>query len=101
MSLSYRIALQSLRMSRVRTGLTTLGIIIGVASVTLILALGSGAENSVRSQVSKLDNNVILVTSGAEASLVETAQRYNPYGISATTSLTEQDFNTIRLNADV
>lgn len=101
MSLSYRIALQSLRMSRVRTGLTTLGIIIGVASVTLILALGSGAENSVRTQVSKLDDNVILVTSGAEASLVETAQRYNPYGISATTSLTEQDFNTIRLDKDI
>ena len=46
MSLSYRIALQSLRMNRVRTGLTTLGIIIGVASVTLILALGSGAETA-------------------------------------------------------
>lgn len=101
MSLSYRIALQSLRMSRVRTSLTTLGIIIGVASVTLILALGSGAENSVRTQVSKLDDNVILVTSGAESSLIETAQRYNPYGISATTSLTEQDFNTIRLNDDI
>jgi len=99
--LPYRIAVQSLRMNRVRTGLTTLGIIIGVASVTLILALGSGAENSVRSQVSKLGDNVILVTSGAESSLVETAQRYNPYGISATTSLTEQDFNTIRLNSRV
>lgn len=101
MSLSYRIAIQSLRMNRVRTGLTTLGIVIGVASVTLILALGSGAENSVRTQVSKLNDNVILVTSGAESSLVETAQRYNPYGISATSSLTEQDYNTIRLIASV
>lgn len=101
MSLSYRIALQSLRMNRVRTTLTTLGIIIGVASVTLILALGSGAEKSVRSQVSNLGDNVILVTSGAESSLVENAERYNPYGISATTSLTEQDFNTIHINTDV
>lgn len=101
MSLSYRIAMQSLRMNHVRTGLTTLGIIIGVASVTLILTLGRGAESSVRSQVSKLDNNVILVTSGAESSLLESAQRYNPYGISATTSLTEQDFNTIRIHSGV
>lgn len=99
--LPYRIAVQSLRMNRVRTGLTTLGIIIGVASVTLILALGSGAENSVRSQVSNLGDNVILVTSGAESSLIENAERFNPYGISATTSLTEQDFNTIRLNENI
>lgn len=101
MSLSYRIAVQSLRMNRVRTALTTLGIIIGVASVTLVLALGNGAEGSVRSQVSTLGDNVILVTSGAESSLLEAAERYNPYGISATSSLTEHDLNAIRLSADV
>lgn len=101
MSLSYRIALQSLRMNRVRTSLTTLGIIIGVASVTLILTLGSGIEKSVRGQVSNLNDNVILVTSGAENSIVENIDRYNPYNINATTSLTEQDLNTIRINSDV
>ena len=41
------------------------------------------------------------MTSGAETSLIENAERYNPYGISATTSLTEQDLNTIRLNTGV
>lgn len=99
--LPYRIALQSLRMNHVRTGLTTLGIVIGVASVTFILSLGSGVENSVKTEVGKLSNNIILVTSGAESSLVETAQRYNPYGIGATTSLTEEDYMTIRLNPNV
>ncbi len=101
MMLQYRIALQSLRMNRVRTGLTTLGIIIGVASITLILSLGGGVEDTVRSQVSKLNNNVILVTPGNEASMADTIARYNPYGITTTTSLTEQDFNAIRLNPQV
>ncbi len=101
MSLSYRIAVQSLRMNHVRTALTTLGIIIGVTSVTLVLALGAGAENSVRGQVNNLEDNVILVTSGAKPSLDENIRHYNPYGISATSSLTEQDFNAIRLSAHV
>lgn len=99
--LQYRIALQSLRMNRARTGLTTLGIIIGVASLTLVLALGNGVENAIHNQVSKLDDNVILVASGSDTSLLETVQRYNPYGISATTSLTEQDYNIIRLDKNI
>lgn len=101
MMLQFRIAMQSLRMNRIRTGLTTLGIIIGVASITLILSLGGGVEDTVRSQVSKLNNNVILVTPGNETSIAETIARYNPYGITMTTSLTEQDFNAIRLNPQV
>lgn len=99
--LQFRIALQSLRMNRVRTWLTTLGIIIGVASLTLILSLGNGVENTVRTQVSKLNDNVLLVTSGADMSIIETIQRYNPYGISATTSLTEQDYNIMRLTPGI
>lgn len=99
--LQYRIAIQSLQMNRARTGLTTLGIIIGVASLTLVLALGNGVENTIHNQVSKLDDNVILVSSGSDTSLVETVQRYNPYSINATTSLTEQDYNVIRLDKNV
>ena len=57
-----RIAIQSLRSNRVRTGLTTLGIIIGVASITLVLSLGTGAQNTVRSQVQKIGNNIILIS---------------------------------------
>lgn len=99
--LQFRIALQALRMNRARTGLTTLGIVIGVASITLILGLGTGVENTIRNQVGKLDDNVILVASGADASLVDTVKHYNPYSISATTSLTEQDYNTIKLDEHV
>ena len=95
--LQYRIALQSLRMNRVRTALTTLGIIIGVASITLVLSLGGGAEAAVRKQVSNLGNNVILVKPGYANSQLLNLKTYNPYGITIATSLTELDLTTVRL----
>ena len=90
-----RIAIQSLRSNRVRTGLTTLGIIIGVASITLVLSLGTGAQNTVRSQVQKIGNNIILIKPE------NTTQLYNPYGISNTTTLTETDLNSVKLRSDI
>lgn len=93
--MQWRIALQSLRMNRARTSLTTLGIIIGVASITLVLSLGGGAEATVRQQVARLGNNVILVKSGYHNSQLLDIDSYNPYGIAITTSLTERDLNTI------
>ena len=50
-----RIALDALKASRTRTYLTMLGIIIGVATITLILALGQGLRQAVSSQVKNLD----------------------------------------------
>lgn len=96
MGLQYRIAIQSLRMNRVRTSLTTLGIIIGVASITLVLSLGGGAQNTVQQQVDRLQNNVIVIKPGYDDP-AHFALNYNPYGIAATTTLTETDLNTIRL----
>ena len=99
--LQYRIALQSLRMNRIRTTLTTLGIIIGVASITLVLSLGSGAQNTVRQQVKKLNDNVILIKPGAESGEKIGVNSYNPYGVAVTTTLTEQDLNSVKLLGDV
>lgn len=94
----YRIALQSLRMNRVRTGLTTLGIIIGVASITLVLSLGGGAETTVRRQVFELGSKVMLIKPGYTTDQLLDLKAYNPYGIAITTSLTELDLNTVQLN---
>lgn len=97
----YRIALQSLRMNRVRTGLTTLGIIIGVASITLVLSLGGGAETTVRRQVFELGSKVMLIKPGYTTDQLLDLKAYNPYGIAITTSLTELDLNTIRVNPTI
>ncbi len=99
--LPYRIAIQSLRMNRVRTALTTLGIIIGVASITLVLSLGSGAQTTVRKQVANLDNNMIIVKSGDSADDMNNLQQYNPYSISPITTLTELDLTKVSENDNI
>ena len=89
----FRIALQNLRANRARTFLTVLGIVIGVASITLVLALGEGIRNSVGKQVEHLDENIIIVKPGR--SDVTTLSSYNPYNTSMTTSLTERDYGSV------
>ncbi len=59
-----RIAVASLKATRVRTFLTIFGIIIGVASVTLVLALGEGAKHSIKSQVALAGGDVATVRPG-------------------------------------
>ncbi|MCH8557640.1 MAG: ABC transporter permease [Balneolia bacterium] len=59
------VALKALRRNRMRTLLTALGIIIGVAAVITMVGLGQGAGAEVREQVNRLGQNVVLVFPGA------------------------------------
>lgn len=90
----FRIAAASLRMHRMRSALTTLGIVIGVASITLVLALGEGARQTVAKQVSKLDNNVVLVKPGQNG--YRSLNAYNPFNTPITTTLTEKDLASVQ-----
>src|SRR3989338_3549426 len=54
-------AIRALKGNILRTMLTMLGIIIGIASVILIISLGQGASRSITSQVSSLGTNLIFV----------------------------------------
>ena len=58
---SFKLAIKSLRTSKMRSFLTMLGIIIGVASVIIILSLGNGLTGMVEQQVEKLGVNQIYV----------------------------------------
>jgi putative ABC transport system permease protein len=60
-----RIALDSLLANKVRSLLTMLGVIIGVASVVALLALGGGASNAITSQVAAIGTNLLTVQPGA------------------------------------
>ncbi|WP_370154614.1 MacB family efflux pump subunit [Ferrovibrio sp.] len=60
-----RMALQALRGNLLRTLLTLLGIIIGVASVVAMLAIGEGARKSVLDRISAMGTNLLLVRPGA------------------------------------
>ncbi len=57
----------SLNANKLRTGLTVLGIVIGVAAVIAMLSVGQGAQNSITSQINAIGTNVVEVSSGARA----------------------------------
>ena len=56
-----RVALSSLRANKLRSFLTMLGIVIGVASVIAMVALGNGAENSIKERIARLGTTVLWV----------------------------------------
>src|SRR3990170_2735652 len=59
-----RIALRALAANKLRSGLTMLGIIIGVAAVVALMAVGAGATSGITSSIEGLGTNMITVTSG-------------------------------------
>jgi putative ABC transport system permease protein len=61
----FRVALDALRANRLRSLLTMLGVIIGVAAVVVLVAIGSGAKQEVESQVEGLGSNIIFVVPGS------------------------------------
>jgi putative ABC transport system permease protein len=66
--LTAMIALRALRRNKMRSILTALGIIIGVASVVAMVALGNGAQARIESQISALGQNLLTVFAGSRSS---------------------------------
>ncbi len=62
---SMRIAFSALRINKLRSALTMLGIIIGVAAVIAMVAVGSGAEQRIQQQIASIGSNLIIVLSGS------------------------------------
>jgi putative ABC transport system permease protein len=60
----FRIALKALGRNKMRTALTMLGMIIGVAAVITMVALGTGAQTSIEAQIQSAGTNVIIVSAG-------------------------------------
>lgn len=88
-------AYQSLKRSRMRTFLTTLGVAIGVGSVTAILALGGGLTDVINNQLNKLGGNLIIVRPGSSsitASSITSSANQQNY---VTSTLSEQDVENI------
>jgi putative ABC transport system permease protein len=59
-----RVAWEALRANKLRSGLTMLGVVIGVASVVLLVAIGTGARDEVTSGVESLGSNILFVAPG-------------------------------------
>ena len=65
---SIQIALRALRVNKLRSALTMLGIIIGVGAVIAMMAIGSGARARIAEQIRSIGSNVIIVLSGSTTS---------------------------------
>ena len=62
------IALRALRVNRMRSALTMLGIIIGVAAVIAMVAVGAGATARIQEQIQSIGSNLIIVLPGSISS---------------------------------
>src|SRR5512139_2384767 len=88
--MTFLIAVRALRRNPMRTALTALGMIIGVAAVTVMVALGSGARSSIESQIRSAGSNIVMVNAGSGG--------FGPVrqGQGAVTTLTPDDAEAIR-----
>ena len=86
-----RIALVAIRRNAVRSALTMLGVIIGVASVIAMIALGSGARAAIDDQIQQQGTNVIYVSAGSFGRGPGVARG----GAGSTSTLTLEDAQTI------
>ncbi|HEX6095735.1 MAG TPA: ABC transporter permease [Thermoanaerobaculia bacterium] len=73
-----KLATQSIRKNKMRAALTMLGIIIGVAAVIVMVAVGYGARSRIRAQINNLGTNMIVITPGAaqQAGVSQGAQAF-------------------------
>jgi len=67
---SFLEALESLSANKLRSGLTILGIVIGVAAVIAMLAIGAGAQNTITGSISGIGTNLLFVFSGGTSDTV-------------------------------
>ena len=85
-----RIALNALIRNKLRTGLTMLGMVIGVSAVVTMVALGTGAQTSIEDQIQSAGTNMITVRAGSSA------RGGVQLGMGAATTLTTDDADAIR-----
>ncbi len=85
-----RTALRAIARNKLRSGLTVLGIIIGVGAVIAMVGIGEGASNLVKSQISSLGDNLINIFPGSMFSGGQHA------GAGSKSSLTEDDVTALR-----
>src|SRR6202042_2853211 len=63
-----RTGLEAVRTHRLRSGLTVLGIMIGIAAVILTVGLGQGAQDQISSQINALGTNLLTISPGSATS---------------------------------
>ena len=89
----FKIAFKAIVLNKMRSLLTMLGIIIGVASVIAMLAVGEGSKESIRATISSMGSNMITIRPGAD---VRGGVRQDA---SAVETLTLSDYEAVKSGA--
>jgi putative ABC transport system permease protein len=63
--MTFAVAVKALRRNAMRTALTALGMIIGVAAVIVMVAIGTGARTSIENQIKSAGSNIVMVNAGS------------------------------------
>lgn len=90
--LNVQAAAQSLGRHRHRTGLTMLGVAIGVASAIILAAFGKGAERDITGQIATLGTNVAVVAPGK----MQSSFNFNPMATLGLSNLTPEDVERLK-----
>ena len=83
---TFRTGLAAVRTNRLRSALTVLGIMIGIAAVILTVGLGQGAQNQVKSEINSLGTNLLTISPGSTTSSTGFRQ-----GFGSASTLTQTD----------
>ena len=88
--MTFVVAVKALRRNAMRTALTALGMIIGVAAVIVMVAIGTGASTSIENQIKSAGSNIVMVNAGSGG--------FGPVrqGQGAVTTLTADDAEALR-----
>src|SRR3990172_7573497 len=87
--MSIRIASKALRRNLMRSLLTMLGVIIGVAAVIIMVSLGEGAAEAIQEEIAAVSQVAVMIRTGAQ--MVYASQNWN-----ASVQGTSQDFPAVR-----
>lgn len=90
----FKIALRAIGANKMRSFLTALGIIIGVASVITMLAVGQGSKRSIQANIAEMGSNMIMISPGAD---MRGGVRQDP---SAMETLKMADYESIKDECD-
>lgn len=88
----FRVAFRALARNKMRSALTMLGIIIGVAAVIAMVSIGQGAQASVQEQIASVGTNLLFVGAGSQ----NTGGVRTGTGATSLNTLTEQDILAIK-----
>ena len=83
----------AITVNKMRSGLTVLGIVIGIASVIAMVSIGQGAKGTIEANIQSIGSNLILITPGFQRNFSSVSS-----GRGAATTLTQEDSDAIENN---